>query len=118
MDLKIGQAIFALERLRPLHTRCADVDTGDLSRRPANRMLRRLGCSTAGDKNGMVLPVRCGRPKEVIIGPALLRVLPCAAILIQAFDRGRVGVAVIEVLDLLCYIKEWRSAFGWLAHRK
>jgi hypothetical protein len=38
--------------------------------------------------------------------------------LIQTFDRRRVGIAVIEVLDLLCYIKEWRSAFGWLAHSK
>src|ERR1700733_13622456 len=118
MDLKIGQAIFALERLRPLHTRRADVDAGDLSCRPAKRMLRRLGCSTAGDKNGIVFFVRFGRPKEVIISPALLRVLPCAAILIQTFDRRRVRVAVIEVLDLLFHIKEWRSAFGWLAHRK
>src|ERR1700722_11309074 len=116
MDLKIGQAIFTLERLRPLHTRRADVDAGDLSCRPAERMLRRLGSSTAGDKNGIVFFVRFGRPKEVIISLALSRVLPCAAILIQTFDWGRVGVAVIKVLDLLCYINEWRSAFGWLAH--
>jgi hypothetical protein len=41
----------------------------------------------------------------VIIGPAFSLVLPCTAILIQTFDRRRVGVAVIEVLDLRCYIK-------------
>src|SRR5580658_325509 len=107
MDLKIGQAIFALERLRPLHTRCADVDTGDLGCRPAKRMLRRLGCSTARDEDGVVFFVRFGRPKEVIVSPALSRVLPCAAILIQTFDRWRIRVAVIEVLDLLFHIKEW-----------
>src|ERR1700722_20633778 len=118
MDRKIVQAMVALERLRPLHTRRADVDAGDLSCRPAKRMLRRLGCSAAGDKNGVVFFVRPGRPKKVIICPAFSRVLPCASILIQTFDWRRVRVAVIEVLDLLCYIKEWRSAFGWLAHCK
>ena len=109
MDLKIGQVIFALERLRPLHTRRADVDAGDLSCRPAQRMLCRLGCSAAGNENGIVFLVGPAGPKEVIIRAALSLVLPCPSILIQAFDRRRIGIAVVEVLDLLCYIKRTAS---------
>ncbi len=41
----------------------------------------------------------------MIIRAAFSRVLPCTAILIQTFDRRRIGVAVVKVLDLLCYIK-------------
>ena len=41
----------------------------------------------------------------MVIRAALLRVLPCAAILFQTFDRGRIGIAIVEFLDLLCYVK-------------
>src|SRR5580698_8701524 len=63
MDLKIGQVMFALERLRPLHARRADVNAGDLSRRPTQRMLCCLGCSAAGDQNGKVFFIRSARPQ-------------------------------------------------------
>src|SRR5271155_1187046 len=108
----------ALERLCPLHTRRADVDAGDLSCRPAKRMLRRLGCSAAGDEDGIVFFVRPARPKEVIISPALSLVLPCTLILIQTFDRRRIRITVVEVLHLLCYINERRIVLCWSAHGK
>ena len=41
----------------------------------------------------------------MIIRAALLRVLPCTAILFQVVDRRRIGITVVEVLDLLCDIK-------------
>ena len=76
MDLKIAQVVFPLELFRASHTRRADVDAGDLSRRPPQGMLCCLRCSAAGDENGIVFPVRSVGPKEMIIGAAFLRVLP------------------------------------------
>ena len=67
-------------------------------------MLCRLGCSAAGNKNGIVFPVRLVWPKKVMISAAFSLVLPCAAILIQTFDRRRIGIAVVKVLNLPCYI--------------
>ena len=68
-------------------------------------MLCRLGGSAPGNKNGIIFPVRFVRPKKVMISAAFSRVLPHAAILIQALDRRRIGIVVVEVLNLCCYIK-------------
>ena len=68
-------------------------------------MLCRLGCSAAGNQNGRVFPVGPAGPQEMVFRTALSRVLPYPAILFQAFHRGRIGIAVVEVLDLLCYIE-------------
>ena len=54
----------------------------------------------------------------MVICAAFSLVLPCAAILIQAFNRWRIGIAVVEILDLPCYIKRLRSVVGWSIHGK
>src|SRR6266436_4727355 len=48
VDLKIFQVVFPLEFLRAADTRCAEVDAGYVSPRPAQRMLGSLRRSTAG----------------------------------------------------------------------
>ncbi len=76
-------------------------------------MLSRLGCSAAGNEKGSVFPVGPAGPEEMVFRTALLGILPYTAILVQAFDRGRIGIAVVEVLNLLCYIKDRWSCL-WL----
>ena len=104
------------DSFRTSHTRRADVDAGDLSRGPTQGMFCRLGCSATGNKNGIVFPIRPARPKEMIIGAAFLLVFPDPAILFKALDRRRIRISVVEVLDLLCYIKIWRRVVCSLAH--
>src|SRR5207302_10105412 len=47
VDLKIFQIVFALEFLGTMHTRRADVDAGNLSCGPTQRVLCCLRCSAA-----------------------------------------------------------------------
>ena len=63
VDLEIVQAVFPLEVLRMPHTRRADVYAGDLCRRPAHGMLRRLRCAAAGNEDRLVFSVGSARPK-------------------------------------------------------
>src|SRR5262245_689718 len=51
-DLEIVQVVFPLELLGRAHTGCAEVDAGDLSRRPTHGMLGSLRCSAAGNQDG------------------------------------------------------------------
>ena len=55
-DLEIVQVVFSFELLGTAHARCAEIDPGNLSRRPAQGMLGRLRCPAAGDENGLVSP--------------------------------------------------------------
>src|SRR5271155_2836937 len=61
VDVEILEVVFLLEFLRTLHTGCATVDTCDLSRGPAQRMLGRLRCPAARDEDGLIVLIRsCG----------------------------------------------------------
>ena len=51
VNLKIPKVILCLEAVCAIHTRCADIDAGDLSRRPAQRMFGGLRSPAAGDDN-------------------------------------------------------------------
>ncbi len=105
MDLKIFQIVFTLEFLRTLHTRCADIDAGNLSCGPTQGMLCCLRRSAAGDENGMVFPVGFVRPEEMVIRATPVRVFPEPTILLEAVDRPRIGITVVEASDLICSIK-------------
>jgi hypothetical protein len=63
VDLKIVQVVFSLELLGTAHTRCAEVDADNLSRRPTQSMLGRLRCPAAGNQDCAIFPVRSGGPK-------------------------------------------------------
>jgi hypothetical protein len=64
-------------------------------------MLCGLRRATAGDKNGMVFPIRSARPKKMMIRATSLLVLPESAILFKIIDRPRIRITIVEVLDLL-----------------
>src|SRR4030095_15836094 len=101
-DLEIAQMIFSLELLGTAHARCAEVDAGNLSRRPTQGMLGRLRCPAAGDENGMVFPIGSYRTEEMIVHPAFLPVLPEPSIFLEAVDRPGIRIPFIEALDF-CY---------------
>src|SRR5262249_7190668 len=71
-DMEIGQVVLLLELLGTAHTGCAEVDTDNLSRRPAQRMLGGLRCPAASNEDGVVVPIGSCRPEEVIVHPAFL----------------------------------------------
>src|SRR4029077_2160870 len=69
-DLEIVQVVFPLELLGTAHTVCAEVDAGNLSRRPTQSMLGRLRCPAAGNEDGLVFPIGSYRPEEMIVHSA------------------------------------------------
>ena len=105
VDLKILQVVFAFELFRAPHARSAEVDASDLSFGPTQSMLCCLRRPAAGDENGMVFPVWSVRPEEMMIRAASERVFPEPTILFKAIDRPRIGITVVEALDLVCDIK-------------
>src|SRR5260370_36961547 len=105
MDLKIFQIVFALELLRTLHTRCADVDAGNLSSGPTQGMFCCLRRSAACDENGMVFAVGSVRPEEMVIRATPVRVVPEPTVLFKTIDRPRIRITVVEASDLICSIK-------------
>jgi hypothetical protein len=68
-------------------------------------MLCGLRRPAAGDKNGIVFPIRSARPKKMMIGTTSLLVLPETAIWFQVVDWARIGVTLVKLLDLLCHAK-------------
>jgi hypothetical protein len=52
VDLKIVHVVLALELLGTAHARCAEIDAGNLSRRPTQGMLCRLRCPATGNQDG------------------------------------------------------------------
>src|SRR5882724_2927619 len=51
-DLEIVQVVVPFELLGRAHTGCAEVDAGDMSRRPTQSMFGRLRCPAAGNQDG------------------------------------------------------------------
>src|SRR5579872_50086 len=107
VNLQIRKVVFFLKLLGLAHAGCTAVDTGNLSRGPAQRMLGRLGCAAACDEDGLVFPIRSAGPKKVIVGAASLRVLPELLIPLQIVDRRRIGITVVEIPHFTCYIRRW-----------
>src|SRR4029453_11166380 len=100
-DLEIRQVVFPLELLGTAHTGCAEVDAGNLSRRPTQGVLGRLRCPATGNEDGLVFPIgRCG-PEEVIVGAAFLEVLPEESIFLEAVDRRWIGMTLVERAHIL-----------------
>jgi hypothetical protein len=54
----------------------------------------------------------------VIVRAASLAVVPEALIFIEAIDRTRIRVPIVEVPDIVGYVNRWRGVFRWLAHDK
>ncbi len=63
VDLEIVQVVFSLEFLGMAHTCRAKIDARNLSLGPTHRMLGRLRCPAAGNKDGPVFSKRAGRPE-------------------------------------------------------
>ena len=57
-------------------------------------------------------------PKEMIVRPAPLPVLPEPLIFFQAVDRAGIRIPLVEVLDFRRYPTGWRMLFFFLAHRR
>src|SRR5579872_3875330 len=109
VNLQIRKVVFFLMLLGLAHAGCTAVDTGNLSRRPAQRMLGRLRCPAARDEDGLVFPIRSAGPKKVIVGAASLPILPEPLISLQIIDWWRVRITVVEIPHFTCYIRRWRE---------
>ena len=70
-------------------------------------MLGRLRCPAAGNEDGLVFPIGSYRPKEMIVRPAFLPVLPEPSIFLKAVDRPGIRIPFVEVLDFHCYPRGW-----------
>jgi hypothetical protein len=57
-------------------------------------------------------------PKEMIVRPAPLPVLPVPSIIFQAVDRPGIRIPLVEVLNFRRYPTGWRMLFFFLAHRR
>src|SRR5208282_5936021 len=101
----IFQVVFSLELLGVEHADCAAVDAGNLGRGPTHRMLGCLRCPATGNEDGLVFPIRSIGPKKMIVRAASLLVLPDPLIFFQVIDRWRIRISVVEVPDLVGYIK-------------
>lgn len=66
----------------------------------------------------MVFSIGSIRPEEMMIRAAPVWVLPAPLILFQSIDRRGIRIAVVEVPDFLCDIKERREWLCSLAHGK
>jgi hypothetical protein len=66
----------------------------------------------------MVFPVRPVWPEEMILRAASGGIFPELTILFETIDWSRIGITVVEALDLCCCIKRWRREFCLLAHGK
>src|SRR5437899_1249234 len=74
--LKIVQLVLSLELLGTAHARFAEIDTHDSRCRPAHRVLGGLRRPAPSDQNGQVFPKGSGRPGQMELRAALLRVSP------------------------------------------
>ena len=89
VDLEIAQAVRAAKLLGTADAGRADVDGGHLRRGPAHGVPGRLRCSAAGDEDGKVVPIRSGRPEEMVVG-STPRVDPArAADTVRGSSTGR-----------------------------
>ncbi len=93
--LKIVQLVFSFQVLGTAHARFAEIDTRDPRCRPAHRVLGRLGCPAPCNENGQVLAERSGRPGQVELRTAPLRIFP-KPILFEVVDRRRIGTAFVK----------------------
>ena len=97
VDLQIGKAVFAFERLGVADARRADVDADHVAMPgSAQGMLGRLRGPAAGDQHLQVRAVGCLRPVQVEIGAAPALVLPAPAIAVEVVNRRRIGMLVVE----------------------
>jgi hypothetical protein len=97
-QLEIVEPVLFLQRLRIGDAFRADVNSYYARARPANGIVRGLGCAAARDENAAVITIRFARPKEVRLGaPAI--VVPGAPVGSEIVDRRRVGMALVEVTN-------------------
>jgi hypothetical protein len=66
-------------------------------------MFGRLGGAAASNQDGVVLAVRPGGPVEMAIRSAPVPILPETAVFIEALNRPRIRITVVEVSDFLSY---------------
>ena len=101
VDLEIVEIVFPLERLGVTDAGRAEVDARHLRLRPAQGVFGRLRRPAAGDQDRLILAVGLRGPGEVKVRAAPLRVLPQAAVVVQAVDGRRIGMPLVEGADLL-----------------
>jgi hypothetical protein len=105
VDLEVLQVVIPLELLSMAHTRCAEVDAGNMGLRPTQGMLGRLGCPAPGNQDRSRFAIGPGRPKQMIVPAESLWILPELPVFVEAIDRPRIRITIVEVLDLLCHAR-------------
>src|SRR5215472_14517751 len=93
MEIEVAQAVFSLKVARVAKTGFADVDSRHLRVGLAHRMGRGLRSPAAGDKNLPLCPRLLSRPKQKGQRAPPLRIAVELAMLIEALERGRIGMA-------------------------
>ena len=99
--LKIFQIVFLLQLFGVMDTRRAEVDTRDLCRRPAHRMLGGLGGSTSCNQDGIVFAVRFVGPEKMKVSSPAVRIVPQTRVVFQAFHGPRIRIPLVEILHFL-----------------
>ena len=99
--LKIFQIVFLLQLFGVMDTRRTEVDTRDLRRRPAHRMLGGLGGSTSCNQDGIVFAVRFVGPEKMKVSSPAVRIVPQTRVVFQAFHGPRIRIPLVEILNFL-----------------
>ena len=99
MHLEVGQLVSAPEVLGAAHAGGAEVDADDACRRRASGMLGRLRRAAACNEDRALFGVRPVGPEHVKVGAPAVAVLPALPVVVERFDRRRIRVALVEVLD-------------------
>ena len=97
--LEIRQVVLPLQLLRVIEAGRADVDADDAGVGLAERVLRGLPRSAAGDEDVQIGAVRLVGPQQVVLGAMAILVPPLVASAIEIGDGRRIGVAGVEVAD-------------------
>ena len=100
MQFEVLQIVLALKIARVAQARVADVDRRDSRIGLAKRVPRGLRRAAAGNQDFLSSPRLLGRPHQMKLGPATVRVL-VEVVFVQARARGRIGHPFVEVADFL-----------------
>ena len=112
VQFEIGQVVAVDQAPGCMETGRADVDAGDVRAGIAGRVASGLGGTAAGDEDLVIVAILAGRPHPSVLDSPVDAVAPCRDLGIEVADRGRVGMALVELGDLVDGVRFSPSGVG------
>ncbi len=96
MKAQVSDVVLLLKFTGMTQARFADVDRGDARVGLRERVTRGLRRAAASDKDGSIWPQRLQWPQQQILRAPPLRIAVALEALLEALNRRRIGVRLIE----------------------